>query len=157
MDFGGRNGMGLQEELTKQVNAMRRATFESSDQLSLGAIIKKVLPIAERKEGEDPTVRFDFGNLFPTYIDSWRGSYNELALNYTEDYSKEKPKTITEFLMMLKEAIGKTYTGYKGGEYVMDENTPVWVANYGQSGDTAVIDIIDEDYEVIIITGRRKF
>jgi hypothetical protein len=32
---------------------------------------------------------------------------------------------------MLTEAIGKTYTGYKGGEYVMGKVTPVWVANYG--------------------------
>lgn len=64
--------------------------------------------------------------------------------------------TTSEFLKMLKETVGKEFTGYKGGEFTMDENTPIWVANYGNSGNTAVIDVIDEDYKIILVTGLRE-
>lgn len=32
----------------------------------------------------------------------------------------------------------KEFTGWKGGEFTMDESTPVWVANAGNSGNTGL-------------------
>lgn len=127
-----------------------------SDQLTLGGIIKKLVPIVEnQKEREDEaTVCFDFADTFPTKIDSWRGSYAELALNYT---SEGEELRVTDFLNLLKSTVGKTLKGYKGGDYTMDENTPVWVANWGRSGNTAVIEVVDDGYQVILMTGYREF
>ena len=151
--------LDLQTYLDNAVKAKRAESLAKSDQLTLGEIIAKIEPIAAGAEsfkkdcGYEPIVMFDFGNLHPSGIDSWRGIYAELALNYTEEGNAP---TVTEFLTSLKEAVGKTYTGYKGGEFTMSRHTPVWVANYGNSGNTAVIEIINNGYVVIIITGYRE-
>ena len=39
----------------------------------------------------------------------------------------------------------------------MGKTTPIWVANYGNGGKTAVIDVVDNEYEVILITAYRKY
>ena len=142
---------------------------EKSDQLTVSEILFKIEPLLKKqkevkeKYGHEARVVYDFCRLFPTDIGSWRGSYSELALNYS-DWTKSngvfwgvEPMKIGDFYNMIKETIGKTFYGYKGGEYVMGKNTPVWVANYGDSGHTAVINIIDNEYEIIIITGYREF
>lgn len=50
---------------------------------------------------------------------SWRGSYNELA------FDPAKNVTIGSMLENARSALGETFTGWKGGEYVMDEHTPI--------------------------------
>jgi hypothetical protein len=152
--------MDMQDFLAQSIRGMRKETFDKSDQLALGEMILKLEPIIEKQKQRiargdaEATVRYDFGCLFPTDIDSWRGSYDELALNYV---GEGEELTATKFFELLKNAFGKKFTGYKGGEFFMNKNTPVWVANYGNSGNTAVIEIIDNDYEIIIITAYRKF
>ena len=37
-------------------------------------------------------------------------------------------------LAMCKGAMGEVFQGYKGGDYQMGRNTPVWIANYGDVG-----------------------
>ncbi|GAB3937263.1 hypothetical protein [Larkinella terrae] len=147
-------------QVMQQAKTQRRAKFSRSGQLSLGDIIDRIEPLIANQPDvielykEEATVRYDFGYLFPTEIDSWRGSYDELALNYTEE---GKETAITAFLELLKSAVGKTFEGYKGGDYVMNENTPVWVANYGNSGNTAIIDVLNQEHTVILITAYREF
>ena len=67
-------------------------------------------------------------NIYPLYFYSWRGSYCELSLAYSD-----KPITVKELLEKAKEANGKTYTGYKGGDFTMDLHTPIHIAEYGSS------------------------
>jgi hypothetical protein len=31
--------------------------------------------------------------------------------------------------------MGREFIGYKGGEFLMGENTPVWISSYGNCGD----------------------
>lgn len=145
--------------LENAVKASRKDTFDSSDQLTLGELILKFEPILEKQKErkEEAVVVYDFGYLFPTDIGSWRGSYSELALNYVASAGNESQKTVTEFIEMLKETVGKTLTGYKGGDFVMTKNTPVWVSNYGEACHTAIIDVVDNGYEVILITGLREY
>jgi len=127
--------------------------IDKSEQLSLGEMILKLEPIVEKQKQRiaenktEATVQYDFEYLYPTSINSWRGT----------DENGYKPMTVTEFLALLRGCVGKGFTGYKGGKFIMTKNTPVWVANFGNSGNTAVIDIIDNNYSVIIITGHREF
>jgi len=146
--------MDIQEYLSNAVNAGRAKTLASSAQLTLGEMILKLEPIVAKQKDrkEEATVRYDFEYLFPTTIDSWRGSYAELALNFVGSDAPEKELTVTQFYNLLKEAIGKEFTGYKGGEFIMHKHTPVWVANYGNSGNTGVVEIVDNGYIVIIMT-----
>jgi len=147
--------MDLQTYIQNAVKASRANTLANSDQLTLGELILKLEPIVKnQKDGEEATVRYDFEYLFPTSIDSWRGSYDELALNFETQGEEMK---VSEFLNMLKECIGKTFTGYKGGDFTMHKGTPIWVANHSHSGNTAVIDVIDNGYIVLLITGYREF
>jgi hypothetical protein len=105
---------------------------------------------------------------YPTGLSSWRGSYAELALNFSfvgygmpgyikTDGPDLKELTVTEFLAILKSAIGKTYTGWKGGDFVMGKNTPIWVANDGNSGNTAVIGVRDDEYAIILETAHTEY
>lgn len=152
--------MDLQTFLDNAVTAARQKTLASSDQLTLGEMILKLEPIiAKQKEvierhEHEATVVFDFEYLYPIGIDSWRGSYAELALSFDSDGGE---MSITAFMKMLKECIGKTFTGYKGWDFVMSKHTPIWVANYSNAGSTAVIEIVDNSYEVILMTGYREY
>jgi len=37
--------------------------------------------------------------------------------------------------------MGKVYEGYKGGDYVMGANTPLWIGEYGSAGGIKLIAI----------------
>ena len=54
-------------------------------------------------------------------------------------------------------AVTEEFTGWKGGEFEMDESTPVWVANPGDSGNTGIIDVIDDGWRVIIMTSYCNY
>lgn len=158
----GEMNMDLQSILTNAVQQGRAERFKASNQMTLGEMIIKLEAIIEamkikekdRPEYQDPEVQFDFEYLRPTGLSSWRGSYAELAIEFD---SQGKWIKASEFLAMLKEAVGKEYTGWKGGEFVMGRSTPMWVANPGNSGNTGVYNISCNGYSVIIETGHCEF
>ena len=119
-------------------------------QLTLGEFISKLKECSKDYKEQEKTIRFDFCNFEPNGIDSYRGYYDQLALGYKENSFQQELK-ISQVLEYCEKAIGKTFTGWKGGEYVMDEDTPLWVANSGETGSTAIVGVIDS-YEVIIQT-----
>lgn len=93
-------------------------------------------------------VSLDFTDENPRGLDSYRGYYEDVALKY--DY--EGPAiTVSQLLKMFEEADGKTYTGYKGGEFTMYRKTLVWVAPYGHTG-RMLTDIKSENGITTIIT-----
>lgn len=72
----------------------------------------------------DRVVPFGFGRPH-----SYRGFYDELAFEPKENV------TVGEMLADAKSAVGRTFQGYKGGDYTMDGWTHVWLAEYGCSGE----------------------
>ena len=60
--------------------------------------------------------------------DSYRGNYFDIA------FEPESNVTVASMLAHAKSALGATFTGYKGGEYTMGENTDCYIAQYGESG-----------------------
>ena len=72
--------------------------------------------------------------------DSYRGYYSDLA--FAPLYDTE-PRTVKEALKEALLAHGKTFEGYKGGEFTMEGDTPVWYSHYGTCG-PAIIGITDE-------------
>ena|SRR5690349_15752338 len=111
-------------------------------QMSLGEIITTL----RRKEPEK-TVTYDFVHFRPQGIHSYRGYYEQLAIGYGHD-----DITVADLLALCERAVGKTFTGYKGGDYVMSENTPVWVANHNEAGGTAIVYVQDQDWRIVLIT-----
>lgn len=150
--------MDLQKLVDNSVIANRAEEMKTSEQLTLGELIMKletVSPVYEDydKKQQDKDVAFEFEYLKPTGLSSWRGSYRELAIEFDGD----KEYTVKSFIKELKEAIGKTYQGYKGGDYVMGKTTPLWVANYSNCGETAVVDIRDTEYTTYIVTKQIPY
>ena len=105
----------LVNEMNAQAQLVRAAT-----QMTLGKLIKRF--------GELPAGLM-IDSLGPH---SYRGYYCDLAL---EPYRLASRQTVADTLNMLKDCVGREFEGYKGGEYVMDENTPVWIASYGCCGE----------------------
>jgi hypothetical protein len=124
------------------------------EQLTLGELIDKVAGASPTQpDGDDKRVYFDFCNFYPHDIDSWRGSYEQLALGYRDWYEgPTHPQTVRDFLAMLNKAVGEVFVGYKGGEYLMTRDTPVWVARHGEVGSTVVSGAIDTGHALIIQT-----
>jgi len=60
---------------------------------------------------------------------SYRGYYQCLAVE-----KADFPVTTEAMINTLRDAIGKTFTGYKGGEFLMDEDAGVFYAEYGRTG-----------------------
>jgi hypothetical protein len=88
--------------------------------MNLGELIKAL----EKIENKDAVVEHGFYNPH-----SWRGSYEELAFEPTKNV------TIQSMLDCAKEALGKTYEGYKGGDFKMKEYTDIHISEYGSSDD----------------------
>ena len=112
--------------------------------MTLGSIIKRL-------ESADPdsVVVFDFCNLNPDGVHSWRGVYSKLAIGWSDT-----TVTVGELLKELKSAVGKTFQGYKGGLYKMHEGTPVHVDNWGRCTGTRVVGILMENEGEVIIETR---
>lgn len=118
-----------------------------SGQMTLGALIKALEPI-----DLEQSIEFCFGGLSPGQFMSWRGAYEELGLDYTDS-----PVKTGDFLALCKEALGKEFHGYKGGDFVMTEDSPIWVSKYGVSGHAALVGVIDTEIETILEVAYREY
>ena len=63
-------------------------------------------------------------------VHSYRGYYEDLAFELGEGV-----RPAADLLSECRAVMGKALTGYKGGEFVMGEKTPVWVAPQDTTGD----------------------
>lgn len=116
-----------------------------SSPISLGDLI-----VLLKHREQDQEVRIAFGYFSPDGVHSYRGFYEQLAIGYS--YESGKEVKVAELLKELQGAIGKTFHGYKGGEYVMTECTPVWCANHGEAPSVAIVGIADCNYCTILRT-----
>lgn len=69
---------------------------------------------------------------------SYRGYYCDLSFERGKGKMSAK-----EALELCQSAMGKKFVGYKGGDYVMGELTPVWIADYGCTGER-IMDITEK-------------
>lgn len=150
--------MDIQDYLTAKVSQMRAEELKHLPVITLGELIAKLeaIPLKHHRDfdnsDDDVKVIFDFPDQYPTILDSWRGVYAELAMGYCDN----EEKLLKDLLADCKSAVGKEFSGYKGGEFVMGKSTPIWVANYGDSGNTAIVDVIHDSSRVILVTSYIK-
>ena len=124
-------------------------------QLSLGKLINEL-----GKYSETAHVAFDFANTYPSGLGSSRGYYEHLAIDYADARygDKREMMTVGELLSVLRSAVGKSFTGWKGGEYFMYLDTPLWVDHQGIWSSTAIVGVREEtkDYLVLLQTRRME-
>lgn len=80
------------------------------------------------------------------FVGSYRGYYDDLAIAPAFNGRE----TVAGTLAKLESALGATFTGYKGGEFVMDDATPLWVAGYGHASGLAVMQVLREGDSVCL-------
>lgn len=61
---------------------------------------------------------------------SYRGYYCDLAFERAEG-----TRAAGDLLAECRNCMGQVFEGYKGGDFMMGASTPLWVAEYGCSGD----------------------
>jgi len=135
------NMQGIMDTLGDSMRDVR-----SDYHLTLGAAIDEL--------GKLPTryvVVFDHSNLCPGVEQSYRGYYSDLAF----EPDNGDPKTVDEFLHQLQGALDQEYTGYKGGEFRMGKDTPLWEASYGTSADSHAIIGMHIDLERVILLTKH--
>ncbi|GAA0586439.1 hypothetical protein ACFQH5_20415 [Halomonas salifodinae] len=108
--------MSMQELIDAMGEKWRRERSES--QMTLGEMIEHLSDLPD-------------GAKISTIGEphSYRGYYSDLAFEGGSGEMSAK-----DALAMCNEALGKEFTGYKGGEFLMEEDTPVWVASRGGCG-----------------------
>jgi len=88
----------------------------AESQMTLGKLI-------ERLQSIPPETMIDIAEPH-----SYRGYYSDLA------FKSGGKITATAALSMCRAAMGEVFQGYKGGDFQMGRNTPVWCASYGCCG-----------------------
>lgn len=116
--------------------------------LTLGELIDKLKALS----GE-ANIEFDFGAANITALGSYRGYYDQLALGYEGEYGT-KMMTVGELLKDCEEAVGKTYQGWKGGDYRMDRDTNIFVANSGCTSNTYLVDVVRKYDDWYVLTTK---
>ena len=91
----------------------------AENQLTLGGMIEalEVMPKDTKIRGLGP-------------LASYRGYYCDLSFGYSAE-----TETASALLERCKDAMGKIFEGYKGGDFVMGALTPLWLSDYGSCGD----------------------
>jgi len=75
--------MEIQKHIENLVKQARERSFANSPQITLGELIVEIEKCGLLSNSEeDKTICYDFGTAIPTNLDSYRGSYDELALGY---------------------------------------------------------------------------
>ena len=158
--------MDIQDYVNTIIAIKRKERLETSPQLTLGKLISEIEACdIQNDKGEDKDVEFDFGSAEPTSLSSWRGSYAELALGFrltgydapNQETGHHGIATATKLLDNLMSAIGATFEGWKGGDFIMDEDTPVWVANQGNVGNTAIVGVLNQGWRLVLLTAYCEY
>lgn len=134
-------------DIQKLVNAMGETARRSRKNyhLSLGDLIANL-----GASPEDKPVFLDAGGSVGR-PHSYRGYYEDLALRPTENIIKAGG-----LLSECKAVLGRTLEGYKGGDFLMEEDTPMWVSDYGTASGLALIGVVDAGNKLILTTKQTK-
>ena len=116
----------FERSLHAMVAKAKQEEFAQKSIKTLGEVI-----LLLQAQPQTNVVELDFTNQNPIGLDSYRGYYEDLALDYDPN---ARPKIVEELLKLFEDADGQTYRGYKGGDYTMSRKTLVWVAEYGNCG-----------------------
>ena len=129
-------------DLQKLLNAMSDAAMHERSRyhVTLGKMIEALHDVP----GGIP-VQFADGS-YPSRPHSYRGYYSDLSFG-----ASEEPVTASDFLRRCRSAVGETYEGYKGGDFIMGHDTPLWAAPWGCTGD-AIVDVVPSDDRVLLVT-----
>lgn len=126
-------------DIQNLVNAMCAAMKSERQKyhLTLGGLL---LALENMPSPNATYIKFDDTGHSPCNPHSYRGYYEDLSFEESDERV-----TAAQFLAVAKQALGHTYTGWKGGDFTMHANTPLWRAIKGCCGE-AIIAITPDGY-----------
>ena len=132
-------------DIEKLVNAINDSGMRTraNYHLTLGGLIRTL-----KDAPEDALVLFSDG-IPPDDLDSYRGYYSDIAIS---NDSSGNRILVSAFLAKCTDALGNTFEGYKGGDFVMDDTSPLWRAGYGHASGIAIVDAVLIENVVRLIT-----
>lgn len=101
-------------------------------------------------EGFDPDAWVVYDTIeeqSPSAPQSYRGYYSDLSLPPRAD-----PIKVSDLFELCREAVGRTFKGYKGGDFTMHSKTPLWASPNGVANGVAIMDAKVIDGRVFLIT-----
>lgn len=120
------------QELVDKMNEYSQK-LRSETMFTLGDLIDEL-----EKYPRDWEVLIEPFHLVPTRFCSYRGYYYDLCLQYKTRDEVIGHVTVGELLDEAKSADGDTFYGYKGGEFLMNRKTPIWVSDHDYSTGMAI-------------------
>jgi hypothetical protein len=114
------------QQFIDDLSAAGAAERSASSQYTLGDLIDRLYQLP-------PDMLILLGEA-----ESYRGYYRDLAF-----VPLDQPRTVREARNEAENADGGTFEGYKGGDFTMDLDTPVWYSHYGDCG-PKIMGITDE-------------
>lgn len=126
-------------------NAVSEAARDtrSDYQMTLGKLIAE---LSEQQPGASVALA-DGTGVEPESLHSYRGYYSDLAIS-----ARPEPTTCGELLEALRDALGKEFTGYKGGENLMGEDAPLWLSEYGVNSGLAIMELVPSADGLTLVT-----
>lgn len=124
---------------------MPRMTY---DHMTLGMLNDALSPVRD-----DAAVILDCGGSV-SGTHSYRGYYEDLEFQRADVAASAR-----DVRALATKALGQRFEGYKGGGYVMDRDTPVWIGQYGSSNGRALVgvDVAVTQTGNIVVTLSTEF
>ncbi len=133
--------------LMKAVSDARKA---SAGNLSIGEMLDKL-----NKFKDDEQITFTNEKFHDGTFDSYRGYYEDMYIGWSN--SDNGANTVGSLKDTLITALnqGEMY-GYKGGDFSIDRDTLVWMAEYGNTGDM-IVDVQKIDGHIFVVTKEDEW
>ena len=135
-------------DLQKLVDTMNEQGKQTRAEyhLTLGKLITKL-------EAAKPDLLVECSNgQTPGDLSSYRGYYSDLA--FEPDDMIKKQTTVGAVLAVCKEVLGTTLVGYKGGDFVMGEDTPLWLSPWGHCTDIAIMGTVESSEKLVLVVKK---
>jgi len=123
----------------------------------MGMTAKEIKEFLETVTEDIEYVEFDFG-AYPSYVSSWRGSYNLPCIVYDIEYY-DGQDSLKRFKDMVFDIEGKEVLGYKGGAFILSEDDTIYIVPDCSSAQECVIDRLEviNDYKIVIHTKYEEY
>lgn len=83
---------------------------------------------------------------------SYRGYYSDLAFE-----TSSNAEHVSTLLSRCEKAMGRVYEGYKGGDNVMHQNTPLWVSDYGTASGVKLMGLDQSKAPIELVTEEEQW
>lgn len=143
------------------IKAMKKewAKEWAKDSVEKGAMTanKLISKFEEFKDSNKQVIIEMDGDLYTSIFaaNSWRGSYNLPAIDYKLDKEGYPLDAVIE---NLKNLDGTEVIRYKGGDFTLSGDDPIFIANYEELNNcTAIVDVVETIDYIVCITKQDMY